>query len=98
MNSYAPISALMTVGEVTRTIGSRVRLRREEKSLSREALSKLSGVSVPTISRLELKGTATLLNLIKLLHALGSIEGADSFLKPPKFSSLDEFLKSEGSK
>ena len=82
----------MTHGEILRAIGARVRNRREAQGLSRAQLAKKSSVSVPTISRLELSGLATISVLIKLMSALNAIETLEPILKSPQFTSMDEFL------
>jgi transcriptional regulator with XRE-family HTH domain len=90
-----PITSLMSHGEITRALGHRVRAKRKSLNLSRKELSEKSGVSVPTISRLELTGVSTIAVLIKLAEALGAVDSLDSLFKISEFKSLDEFMRQE---
>ena len=90
-----PITTLMTQSEICKTIGERVRSRRKQLKLSRKALSLKSAVSVPTISRLELKGVTTLGVLVKIAQALGAVDSFDSLFSVSKYGSMREFLEKE---
>ena len=87
-----PITSLMNPGEVSSAIGTRVRAARRAAKMSRKELAIKSGVSVPTIARLELTGTATLMVLIKLAQTLNLVESFDRLFVVSKFNSIDEFL------
>ena len=90
-----PILSLMTFGQICRFIGGQVRKRREYLDLSRKELAKKSGVSEPTIARLELKGVATIGVVVKLAMALDSVETLTAIFASPKYKSIDEFVRSE---
>ena len=85
----------MSHGESMRALGVRVRAKRKSLKLSRKELSEKSGVSVPTISRLELTGVCTISVLIKLAEALGAVESLDSLFQVSEFKSLEEFMWQE---
>jgi transcriptional regulator with XRE-family HTH domain len=95
MPSIPSITSLMSHGEIMRALGVRVRAKRKSLKLSRKALSEKSGVSVPTISRLELTGVSTISVLIKLAEALGVVESLDSLFQVSEFTSLEEFMRQE---
>ena len=95
MQNIQSINTLLTPSEVLKEIGKRVRKKREGAGLSRKDLSLKSGVSVPTISRLELHGVSTLLALIKLSFALNEVASFDSLFSPSKYESMEEFLEHE---
>ena len=90
------VPELLTHGEIARRIGTSVRARREAQGLSRKALAEKSGVSVPTISRLELSGICTLDVLIKLAQALNCTANLLEAFPAPHFESLDAYLKARG--
>ena len=74
-------------------IGQKVRACREHRRLSRSELSKKSGVSTATISRLELDGTASIAVLIKLAIALGVTDSLDAIFEVPEYQTMEELLK-----
>ena len=89
-----PITNLMTHGEISRAIGLRIRAHRQFSKLSRQELAAKSGVSVPTIARLELKGVSTLSVIIKLAQALNALDTFNQLFEVSSYSSMDEFLSS----
>jgi transcriptional regulator with XRE-family HTH domain len=93
MNKDKEISTLLNLAEVCQTLGYRARVQRKRLKLSRRELSERSGVSVPTISRFETKGVATLSVIVKIAFALQAIETLNSVFVGPKYGSIDEFLQ-----
>lgn len=71
-------------------LAERIKKRRLEKGLSREALSQLSGVPVPTIAKFEQKNTVSLKAFIALAMPLGYTEDIKKLLDEPKFSTMNE--------
>ena len=65
---------------VLRELGRRVKQRRLAKNLSQESLAEMAGVNRMTIVNLEQGRTTTLLTFVQVLHALGSLDGLESFL------------------
>lgn len=74
-------------------LAERIKKRRLEKGLSREALSQLSGVPVPTIAKFEQKNTISLKSFISLAMPLGYTEELKQLLNEPKFSTINELKK-----
>lgn len=79
----SPISILSLLAE-------RIKKRRLEKGLSREALSQLSGVPVPTIAKFEQQNTISLKAFVSLAMPLGYTEDMKQLLGEPKFSTMNE--------
>lgn len=71
-------------------LAERIKKRRLEKGLSREALSQLSGVPVPTIAKFEQKNTISLKSFISLAMSLGYTDDMKQLLCEPKFSTMNE--------
>jgi len=88
----------LTPGEIALAIGKRARARREELGLSRSELAQKSGVSLPTISRFETKGTATVLVMAKLAHAMDAVDSFERLFSISGFKSLDDFLQEDKDK
>lgn len=93
MDNDKLIPALMSHKEMCEVVGARVRSCREHFGLSRRELAEKSGVSVPTISRLELDGIATISVLIKLAMALGVTETLNGIFETPGYKTMEEFIK-----
>ena len=75
MNFYG-----MSDKAILRELGRRVKQRRLAKNLTQERLAKMAGVNRMTVVKLEQGKTSTLLTFIQVLHALGSLDGLESFL------------------
>ena len=75
MNFYG-----MSDKAILREIGRRVKQRRLTKNLTQESLAKMAGVNRMTVVKLEQGKISTLLTFIQVLHALGSLDGLESFL------------------
>lgn len=68
-------------------IGESVKGRRLQKNISQEELSRMSGVSLPSITRLETgKGNISLSNLLGILKALEIANELKSFFPSPEIS------------
>lgn len=79
----SPISILALLAE-------RTKKRRLEKGLSRESLSQLSGVPVPTIAKFEQKHTISLKSFIALIMPLDYTDDIKQLLSEPKFRTIKE--------
>ena len=95
MTGRTPITMLMTQGEICRALGAGAKVRRKQLKLSRRALSLQSGVSVATISRFETSGVATVAVIVKLLRALGCLDGLEGLFVSSRYESIDDFVKRE---
>lgn len=71
-------------------LAQRVKQRRLEKGLSREALTKLSGVPTPTIARFEQKKSISLKQFMDLVIALGYGDQLQGIMSEAQYSSLEE--------
>ena len=71
-------------------LAERIKKRRLEKGLSREALSHLSGVPVPTIAKFEQKHTISLKSFIALAMPLDYTDDIKQLLSEPKFRTVKE--------
>ena len=78
------------VPDLTRRLSANVKKRRLEKGLSRNALSMLSGVPVPTIAKFEQKSAISLSGFIALAKALGYTDEVKRLLDEPKYSTMEE--------
>lgn len=65
---------------ILRELGQRVKHRRLAKNLTQEDLAKMAGLNRMTVVNLEQGKTSTLLTFVQVLHALGSLDGFESFL------------------
>ena len=92
MNQQLQIPELMSYGQIARYIGQGVRNIRKRKKFSRSVLAKKSGISVPTISRLELHGVCSLEALIKISIALDSVALLMNAFSTNQFNSMEEYL------
>ena len=79
----SPTSIITLLAEGTRK-------RRLEKGLSRESLSELSGVPVPTIAKFEQKHTISLKSFIALIMPLDYTDDIKQLLCEPKFRTMKE--------
>ena len=81
MQVLSELLSITEPSEVVLEIGYLVRLLRQRERLTIAELSRKSGVSVATISRLERKGLCGTEILLKVLFALGQLEILNDFLK-----------------
>ena len=66
--------------ELLQTLSTRFKERRLMKKISQEDLARKSGVGISKIRRLEQNGNIQLLDLIKLLDAIGEIDEIHRFM------------------
>ena len=71
-------------------LGERLRAARLARNLSQQKLAEEAGVGRMTVQRLEEGGSASLTSLIRVLRALGELDGLAQLLPPPGPSPLDE--------
>lgn len=77
-------------GDFLRALANFVRTNRLSQNLTREALSRQSGVGVTTLARIESTGVCSTENLAKVLVALGSVDLLMEALTPPAPASIAE--------
>jgi transcriptional regulator with XRE-family HTH domain len=81
---------MQTPQELTAELAKRIRDERLRLGLKQETLAKMSGVSLPTVRRYERTGSITVINLLKLCHALGRLDDFSKLLLPPPANSIAE--------
>ncbi len=79
-----------TAQDLAAALAARLQKRRLEKSLSREALTMMSGVPAPTIAKFEQKHTISLTSFIALAKALGYTKEIKNLLAEPLFDTMEE--------
>lgn len=79
--------------EVARKIADDFRKRRIERGLTREAVSKKSGVALANITRFEQKALISLKNMIHLAISMGYLHEARDIFATPKYSTMEELLQ-----
>lgn len=81
---------LDTVADLLALLAGQLRQRRLERGLSRQALSMMSGVPVPTIAKFEQRHTISLAAFVALAKALGYAPGIKALLADPVYTTLAE--------
>jgi transcriptional regulator with XRE-family HTH domain len=81
---------LETPEELLTILASNMQKRRLEKGLSREALTRLSGVPTPTIAKFEQKHTISLASYVALAKVLGYSNTIKSLLAEPLYNTMEE--------
>jgi transcriptional regulator with XRE-family HTH domain len=71
-------------------LGERLRAARLTRNLSQQKLAEEAGVGRMTVQRLEEGGSSSLTSLIRILRALGELDGLARLLPPLGPSPLDE--------
>lgn len=79
-----------SAADLTRELAGRLRKRRLERGLSREALSLMSGVPVPTIAKFERQALLSLPSFVALAKALGYASEIRTLLTEPIFHTMEE--------
>ena len=79
-----------TSDELMAILAKNLQSRRLEKGLSREALSKLSGVPAPTIAKFEQRHTISLSSFVALAMALGYSKSIKDLLSKPLYNTMEE--------
>ncbi len=79
-----------TEQDITKYLADQLRQRRLERTLSREALSMMSGVPVSTIAKFEQKHTISLRQYVALCKALGYKEQLKQTMAQPIYKTIEE--------
>ena len=86
MYSFGQISS----AELMQLLAERVKERRLERGLSRQALSDLSGVPTPTIARFEQHYAISMRQYVDLVAALGYTDQLQEVMREPRYKTLEE--------
>ena len=73
-----------------RELAERLKARRLEKGLSRQALAEISGVPAPTIARFEQQYAISMRQYIDLAIALGYVDQLQVLMQEPIYKTLEE--------
>lgn len=76
-------------------LGSRIARVRLNKNITQKTLAQESGVSLPTIQRLEQGESTNLTNLIRVLRTLGLLENINTLVPKPPVSPMMQ-IKTKG--
>ncbi|MBR5374096.1 MAG: helix-turn-helix transcriptional regulator [Paludibacteraceae bacterium] len=79
-----------SVDDLTKLLAGNLQRRRLEKVLSRSALSVMSGVPTPTITKFEQQHIIALTSFVALAQALGYTADIKQLLSEPHFSTMEE--------
>lgn len=79
-----------TPNELLAVMAKNLKSRRLERGLSREALTELSGVPVPTIAKFEQKHVISLGSYVALAKALGYSKSIKELLSEPIYNTMEE--------
>ena len=77
-------------GELMQQLAERLKTRRLEKGLSRQALAEISGVPAPTIARFEQQHAISMRQYIDLAIALGYAAQLQVLMQEPIYKTLEE--------
>jgi transcriptional regulator with XRE-family HTH domain len=86
MYSFGQISS----AELMQLLAERVKERRLERGLSRQALSDLSGVPAPTIARFEQHYAISMRQYADLVAALGYTDQLQEVMLEPRYKTIEE--------
>lgn len=92
MSIDGPIILLLPE-DIALEIANRFQELRLAKNLSRKTVSEQSGVPAPSLRLFETTGKISLVSLLKLADALGSIDDFSTLFRRRETVSLDEFMK-----
>mgnify|MGYP000736258378 CR=1 FL=1 len=81
---------LDTPDDLLTVLARNMQQRRLEKQLSRDALSRLSGVPAATIAKFEQKHSISLASYVALAKALGYSKDIKKLLSEPIFNTMEE--------
>ena len=76
--------------DILKIAAQNLQKRRLEKGLSRNILSEISGVPVPTIAKFEQKHTISLASYVALAKALGYAKDVKELLSKPLYNTMEE--------
>ena len=71
-------------------LAERLKARRLEKGISRQALAEMSGVPAPTIARFEQQHAISMRQYIDLAIALGYFEQLQMLMQEPIYKTMEE--------
>lgn len=80
-----------TEAGIIEDLTQRVKQRRKELNLSQKELSVKSGVSYGSVRRFESDGEISLTSLIKIAHALNSLEDFNNLFKNKQITNLKDY-------
>lgn len=86
MYSFGQISS----GELMQQLAERLKARRLEKGLSRQALAELSGVPAPTIARFEQQHAISMRQYLDLAIALGYADQLQVLMQEAIYKTMEE--------
>lgn len=86
MYSFGQISS----GELMQQLAERLKTRRLEKGLSRQALAELSGVPAPTIARFEQQHAISMRQYLDLAIALGYADQLQVLMQEAIYKTMEE--------
>ena len=86
MYSFGQISS----GELMQQLAERLKTRRLEKGLSRQALAELSGVPAPTIARFEQQHAISMRQYLDLAIALGYADQLQGLMQEAIYKTMEE--------
>ena len=83
MNTYLNQDAIQMIRprETRQALGQWIRLTRQRLAMTQPMLASKSGVPVATLSRLEREGQGGVDNLLRILLALGELDGFHTFIQ-----------------
>ena len=87
----------VTVPDICKSIGGKVKDRRLDLNLTQSGLALRAGVNLETYRKFEQKGTISLQGLVKLAFALNMTDDFSNLFAQKQYQSLDELLSSESS-
>lgn len=79
-----------TEQDIMKYLAEQLRQRRLERTLSREALSMMSGVPAPTIAKFEQKHAISLRQYVALCKALGYKDQVKQVMAEPIYTTMEE--------
>ena len=81
---------LLTPADAQRALADRLRQARLHRDWKQSTLAERSGVSLATLRRYEKTGNTSVENLLRMIHALGSLPQLDGLLLPPAARTMAE--------
>lgn len=88
-------SLLKSPEDINFEIAGRMRVKRKEKGLTQQELSKKADVSLGSLKRFERTGEISLSSLIKLSFALGCESDFDSLFAKRGYTSIEEVINEQ---
>ncbi len=89
------IECFLSDEAVLSEIGRRIQRQRLDQNVTQAAVARVSGVSTPTVQRLEGGSSVQLVSLLRILRALGLLEQIETLVPPPSVRPM-ELLEREG--